>query len=252
MPSTTPTIAPAHPLILTRLYHRWIPRLAKEPTSTLMLITPGNRFLDLRFSRSSAAPPLLLHGTSGQYIRTATSGLRAYSVDTLCGQPQNQLHSLLMQENGDLLESGVLCDPSDGAEKRYEAAWRLCEATPRIAVVMLLRGRGGDVVGVIVRVGGWCQGLLAEAGDVTAERWVRAEDGQRQWARVLKAGNGWLPCAAACLDRDESRDAGVWQGGRYWKEAAGLGFVLEKVVGVGDRVCAGDGREWEVIERSQW
>jgi hypothetical protein len=113
---------------------------------------------------------------------------------------------------------------------------------------MVLRGNGG-MIGVIVRVGGWCQGLLVENGEVTAERWMRE---QAKWFRVFKVGEGWLPCSVACLDRDESVEAGLWQGGRYWKEAEGLEFVVEKAVDEGDRVLSGDGREWEIVERSQW
>lgn len=138
-------------------------------------------------------------------------------------------------------------DPSRGGEfAPYEAVWRVLPAAPRVSVVMVLReGRG-----MVVRVGGWCQGMVKGAGgEVTAERWKRAESAK--WERVHRVGKEVLPCAVACMDRDEDNEADEWQGGRYWREAVEMGVAFEKVVAVGDLVKFGC-REWEVVERSQW
>jgi len=98
---------------------------------------------------------------------------------------------------------------------------------------------------MVVRVGGWCQGIMKTGEEVTAERWARGKEGG--WERVARVGPGILPCMVACMDRDES--AGV--GGRYWRQARGLGFVVEKTVVEGDRVTMG-GVEWKVVERCHW
>jgi len=123
---------------------------------------------------------------------------------------------------------------------------------PRVCVVLVLRktveGREG-ARGMVMRVGGWCQGVLKTGAETTAERWVRGADGK--WSRVFRMGKELLPCGVACLDRDESDGAAAWQGGRYWKEAKGLGFVVEKVVTEADRVEIGRWG-WEVVERCHW
>ncbi|KAI5815150.1 hypothetical protein BZA77DRAFT_345101 [Pyronema omphalodes] len=225
-----------HPLILTRLYHRWIPRLAKEPTSTLLLITPLNRFLELRFSRTST--PLLLHATAGTYLRTATHGIRGYTIST--ADAENQVHTLHHQMNGDILETGMLTDPVDGVEKGYEAVWRISEVNPRLAVVMVLTEGGG----MVVRVGAWCQGVMKIGNEVTAERWMRDRGG---WRRIAKSGAGRLPCSIACLDRDEEGG----EGGKYLRSARGLGFVVSKTLEQGDVVLV-EKLEWRVVEKCVW
>lgn len=86
-----------------------------------------------------------------------------------------------------------------------------------------------------------------KVGDsVTAERWCRTVD--VRWKRIAKVGEEPLPCMVACVDRDESELAEAYQGGRYWKEARGAGFAVEKTVTVGDRVAIGR-FTWEVVER---
>ena len=91
--------------------------------------------------------------------------------------------------------------------------------------------------------------MVKVGGETTVERWAR-ERGVR-WKRVARVGEEVLPCMVACVDRDESVDAGGYQGGRYWKEAKGAGFAVEKTVEVGDRVTVGR-FTWEVVERVVW
>ena len=254
-------------------------------------MTPLNRFLELRFSRRAGTQgslPVLCHGTAGTYIRTAASGLRGHTISTSADGPggtENLYHTLHHQLNGDILESGSLpvcvVDGSndDGGEdegyravggqqqhhhhhhhrhrhvlKPYEAVWRVTEPVPRVCVVLVLKGSslsdvgkgGGGGIGMVIRVGSWCQGLMKVAGQVTAERWTKDKTGR--WERVVRVGAGLLPCMVACMDRDES---GTPRGGRYWRQACGLGFAVEKTVAEGDRVVV-EGVEWAVVEKRSW
>jgi hypothetical protein len=162
-------------------------------------------------------------------------------------------------------EYGTLIDASDRKQKSYEAVWRVGIVAPKVCVVLVLRretavteaasrplGVGGAPArGMVVRVGGLCQGVMIKSGnEVTAERWERSTQ-DAKWNRVTKVGNDLMPCSVACLDRDESPESEKWQGARYWKEAIGLGFDIEKTVFEGDMVCVGKW-EWEVVERCHW
>ncbi|KAI5782670.1 hypothetical protein EDC01DRAFT_221973 [Geopyxis carbonaria] len=232
------------PLILTRLYFRLLPALAEEPSSTLLLVTPGSRFVDIRLSRTQ--PTTLLWGSSGTYYRTSTSGLRGHSIDSRTTRPESHYHVLRTQANGDIHQSGERS--TDG--RPYEEVWRASAVTPRVVVVLALRsGKGKGAVGCVVRVGGWCQGIVKVGGDTTVERWMRGAD--VRWKRVARVGKEVVPCGVACLDRDESGQAAEHQGARYWKEAVGAGFAVVKTVGVGDTLRVGKW-EWEVVERENW
>ena len=191
---------------------------------------------------------MLLLATGGKYTREPTIGFRETTISSAAEHTEPHFHTLHQQANGDIMEMGDMRDPNRNGEfSPYEAVWRVYRADPRVAVVLTLRGG----MGLIVRVGWWCQGILRTAnGEVTAERWSRKPN-NALWERVHRVGKETLACGVACMDRDEDLEAAEYQGGRYWREALGTGIAFEKVVEKGDMVRVA-GREWEVVERSQW
>ncbi|TGZ82309.1 hypothetical protein EX30DRAFT_363370 [Ascodesmis nigricans] len=438
---------PSKPLIFDRVYVRWIPGLAKEPTSTLRVISPGYKYIDISIifpptrrqekqpetttaantSRPLVEEPTLVAFSAGTYYRTQDDGIRGHLVDwtTPFEHVSHNFFTLTHHHNGDVLAKGIaerkisgfsaagedthhrygldgstdVTNP-DGSKpppqvdqkifKQYEELWRPQSTAPpftNLAIVLLLRGEDGtrpgssvdmatrNAKGMVVRVGGWCQGIMQTREAVVVERWERGKDAR--WRRVVRVGwrkgeereRDWqvwgeenvgfdtpgpdgsgsghgqpsaspasasaspssstptatskskknsksklripstsdydpslpniqehpaeqraplhdlpsssstnipipnphntytnettspppydplksliLPCSVACMDRDESADAGRWQGGRYWKMVLKSEVVVEKTVRVGDAVWV-PGWRWEVVERCQW
>jgi len=75
------------------------------------------------------------------------------------------------------LESGVGSDPDTGVERVYRELWALRKVRGNVGerVCVVLRTAGeveGDVRGVVVRIGGLCQGILKRnSGEMEVGRW---------------------------------------------------------------------------------
>ncbi len=169
--------------------------------------------------------------------------------------------------NGDVLERGCERDPASGAVlSEYEELWRDLPVRRvggdvdggRVSVVLRMHDDEHGARGLVVRVRGWCQGILKIKGEITVERWgwVPAlgkgdvdverkpgsvdgpvvvdgsmsgepsgmEETEDDWERVVRLGERFLPCAV------------TFQPG---------------LLAVGNVVEAGDMR-WEVVENYRW
>ena len=155
--------------------------------------------------------------------------------------------------DGDVLEKGFNIREEDGTREDYEELWSDEDVRPvgrdkkRECVVMKLddevdTGRKG----MIVRVGGWVQGILRERDrkgqSFTVERWkwmegvagnksldaVEMEGGR--WERVVRLGTGEIPC-------------GITFGLHFTEEGAFRGF---------GNLMVGKGDKWSVLEALQW
>lgn len=133
------------------------------------------------------------------------------------------------------LEKGRMVNPRTGLEQDYEELWR--ELVPRrlpgeggmISVVLCAENKDLGTRGVIVRVGGWCQGILKVGGEVGVERWrfggggvgfvgdgLESEGKAKGWERLVKIGGKSLPCQV-CWDRQDLKEGGeIVSGGLKW------------------------------------
>lgn len=140
--------------------------------------------------------------------------------------------------NGDVLEKGSTRDPATGAETAYEELWTelevdvIPEEGGKYSTV--LRAETATARGMVVRVGGWCQGLLIEKRDegkrMTVERWRWMSEendpsqGPGYWKRVVRIGEGEMP-----------------------------GPVMLRGVGDGAETEVVNGElKWEVVENYRW
>lgn len=118
--------------------------------------------------------------------------------------------------NGDVLERGKQSHPIiAGKECEYEELWTDVEvqAIPgertdleeeggsrRVSVVIRADDHEGKVVGMVVRLGGWVQGVMRNRdGSLGVERWCWRgveEEGKegRGWRCVVQIGDGMMPC----------------------------------------------------------
>lgn len=120
------------PSITTRVSIAWESDEASEPTSTLILSAPNNRFVDVRILVDPSKP----HGLDT--LQAANAGTAIYTTDSDTGKKRGTwtheidyftdeevLDTGLVEtlENGDVLEKGSMVDPMDGRFKTYSEIW---------------------------------------------------------------------------------------------------------------------------------
>jgi hypothetical protein len=199
-----------------RISIRFLPDPPAEPTSTLVLTTPGRTFIDLRYHVKTATLYWGFSGVSprvGEWVHAIDSRSDSPAVDCAAG--------MVPLGDGDVLEVGSMLDfenPEMG-ERAYEEVWRdevLAEAEG-VAGVLRLEGERGDGHGLVVRVAGWAQGIVKRDGRTTTERW---REGERVWRVGEEVG---MPC------------------GRVWDGEMEVGSVVEEA-----------GMRWRVVEWVRW
>lgn len=134
---------------------------------------------------------------------------------------------MYLQDNGDVLEKGVSKDPGTGEERAYEELWTELE----VDVVpeeggkysTVLKAETDTTKGMVIRVGGWCQGLLLEeGGKLTVERWRWASQendptqGPGYWKRVVRIGEGEMPGPVLLRGVDDGPSTEVVSGEVKW------------------------------------
>ncbi|KAI6781457.1 uncharacterized protein J7T54_001419 [Emericellopsis cladophorae] len=225
--------------ISLREYIRWLPDDATEPTSTIVVTSPGSHFVDIRALRPASAPTdwpspsaetvqltpdqldWAIAGTSS-YERAGnhTRGRWAHWIDSRTTDTdgvadEGDNHT---QPDGTTLEKGVMLNPATGKETEYEELWRDVQVLPlsgdKIRSVVVQMDKGNDTRGSVVLAGQYCQGLLRKAGAISVERW---QFGQCGWEKVLGMGTGSLPCHQILSASDLSQGQTFDFGGDDWK-----------------------------------
>ncbi|OJT12811.1 hypothetical protein TRAPUB_10646 [Trametes pubescens] len=203
--------------ISERLYIRWFPDEASEPTSTLVLTTPNRHFVDLRFYKSGPSPDdstpsaercftALEWGIGGLSVGTPERGKWLHEISSRTEHPEKET------DEGDMfphptmpdvaLERGHMTHPDSGEMREYEEAWKslpvLSVGGPhpekRVAVFLQMREdpvAGTTRRGAVVRIGQHCQGIVRDGKDVCVQRWSWVDDG---WKKVGQVGEFDIPC----------------------------------------------------------
>ncbi|KAF7533814.1 hypothetical protein G7054_g6767 [Neopestalotiopsis clavispora] len=220
---------------------RWLPDQASEPTSTIVLTSPGKRFVDLRVLKSEQIEagnkddaPLerldwAIAGTSSS-VATPEKG-----PDTTHSQWKHWISSRTLDvenatDEGDMspldgnrtLEEGNMVNPETGVATDYEEIWideepkAVPNDTGSHIVVLDYQGNdGASQRGRVVKLGKYCQGFLREGDTMTAERWEWRQD--RGWymsINVNKSTN--LPCEHVLDNWSKTAGATFQHGGRTW------------------------------------
>jgi len=142
-------------------------------------------------------------------------------IDSKSNDPGIDEGDMWVQEDGDVLERGKQKHPETGGETEYEELWHDLEVSPlgkkqnRSSMVLRAHKPERKVRGLVVKIGGWCQGMLKTGDDLTVERWERkpatpsdgeavVEEGRQEerthndWVRTFRVGKGTLPCMYVC------------------------------------------------------
>ncbi len=180
-------------------------------------------------------------------------------IDSKSNDPDKDEGDMFLQENGDVLERGKNKNPETGEETNYEELWHDLEIESigkhhnHSSVVMRAENPDKNLKGMVVKVGGWCQGITKVGDELTVERWEHklgfmSEDEREAlkrngwktaigktrngWIRTFKSGKGFLPC-------------------KYVIEGAsgklGLNFVLKDHPDYWESKA-----EWRVLEEYYW
>lgn len=211
--------------ISVRKHIRWGSEPSSEPTSTLVLTSPGRRFVDIRVL-TAASPGLGLDtetghesfgtltrdrldwafaGTSSSTTVSRADGSEAthsvfnHWIDSRTTEPQ------LVRDEGDMvpcpgglaLEVGTMVNPATGRMTEYEELWLERVVAPLSAhkpkcVVFQLLDEPGAKRGQFVYLGHYAQGVLRVGDTFTAERWVWSER-LSEWEQTVKVGDNHDP-----------------------------------------------------------
>ena len=151
--------------------------------------------------------------------------------------------------DGDVLEKGSTRDPDTGKETAYEELWTelpvdvIPEEGGKYSTV--LRAQTAAARGMVVRVGGWCQGLLIESEKGNGEE---GEGGRGKGKKMTVERWRWM-----------SEENDPTQGPGYWKRVVRIGEgempgpVMLRGVGDGKDTEVVNGElKWEVVENYRW
>ena len=177
-------------------------------------------------------------------------------IDSRTNNPNSDEGDMWVQPNGDILEKGKNCDPVTGEEIEYEELWHDLQVEAfgkknnRQSLVMRADEPASNIKGMAIKIGGWCEGILKVADELTIERWEwkptdsasnvdSTEAGRDEkrtgngWTRTFKIGRGTLPCRKIC-----SRTHGK----------LGLNALLKST----NDIDWNSDIEWKVIEEYYW
>ncbi|GAP89627.1 putative sodium nucleoside [Rosellinia necatrix] len=195
---------------------RWPPDPASEPTSTVVLTSPGRRFVDVRVLLPEEA------GGSGSGLDWAFAGTSSsvevgdgvwhttwrHVVDSRTNAPASVVDEgdVLPRGDGVTLETGRMVNPATGRVAEYEEVWADLEpeAVPEAGrdspstgsirgaryVVVELSDEARVERGMVVCLGRYCQGVVRVGDRFAAERWLW---GDGTWQRKYRSGGQWIP-----------------------------------------------------------
>ncbi|KAI0097602.1 hypothetical protein GGR51DRAFT_463617 [Nemania sp. FL0031] len=173
---------------------RWLPDAASEPTSTIVLTSPGHRFVDIRVLKDATEPTTSLDwafaGTSSSEIR---DGVRhstwRHVVDSRTRVAETVVDEgdMISQGDGRSLETGRMVNPATGKMTDYEEIWTDAEVegVPEVNPDSAASRRG-----MAVYLGRYYQGVVRIGDRFAAERWLW-EDGK--WQHKYRLGDLWIP-----------------------------------------------------------
>ena len=140
---------------------------------------------------------------------------------------------------GNTLEKGTMKHPQTGKQCDYEELWgdvaveAIGEDKPNVSVVLKVEDEDKGYKGMVVRVGGWCQGISRGKQGVVVERWkwkgLAEVEGWRPgtspgekpekggWERIARLGDGDVPCEATFAVEDLREGMRIGGGEVKWE-----------------------------------
>ena len=156
-----------------------------------------------------------------------------------------------------VLEEGITVT-ADGKEQKYEELWEelyiepLAKKQNRHCIVLRADNMELKMMGLVIKIGGWCQGIMKKGDELTVERWqlkppkpddddddkaseIKTIDDpssrtRNNWVRTFKLGPETLACRDVCENADGK-----------------LGPTIVNLYGDKEKLI-----EWRIIEEYYW
>ena len=220
-----------------------VPGDPEEPTFTLVLTSPRSSYVDIRVFKyqpqpsalgsTAPAPEILQWAFAGTSETSHDDNGRRFTtwhhwVDSCTNDPALDKGEMITLPDGDVLEKGVMLDSETGEEMAYEELWtevpfeRTSPGGGCDCIVLKTRDGEDGSRGMVVKVGGWCQGIVKSGECVTVERWewvnmqthsTNRDDG---WEKRVRIGKGKVPCEEVLVMKDWKEGSEVHSGGVTW------------------------------------
>lgn len=241
--------------ISIREHIRWGTDPPSEPTSTLVLTSPGRHFVDIRILKTaleelkdpghglcdSLTPRQIdwaFGGVSSSTQITREDGSQVshstfrHWVDSRTKEPEKIVDEgdMLPGSDGSTLETGSMVNPATGMKMDYEELWRDEEPLPvhglAKCLVFQLHDDNDQKRGLFIQLCHHAQGILRIGDSFTAERWEWNRS-LSKWDMLVKAGNMKCPPLGRLLtDANADKD---YREGDTVQDHSGLWTVIEKV-----------------------
>ncbi|KAI2637528.1 hypothetical protein GGS21DRAFT_483444 [Xylaria nigripes] len=179
---------------------RWLPDTASEPTTTIVLTSPGHRFVDIRILKDANNKQPLDWAFAGISSSEYRNGVRhctwQHVVDSRTRTPGTVVDEgdIFPRADGHTLETGQMTNPTTGIMTDYEEIWTDLDASglPTMArcIVLELRDDEREERGMVIHLGSYCQGIVRVGDDFAAERWLLADG---KWECRHRVGHLWIP-----------------------------------------------------------
>ncbi|KAL8784899.1 MAG: hypothetical protein Q9213_003712 [Squamulea squamosa] len=194
------------PSISRRKHYRTVPGEPSEPTSTIVLTSPRGYYVDIRVCNKQQAHLSSDPKTFNGQLQWAFAGTKEtlqiggrtistwhHPIDSLSDDPKPDKGEMIELEDGDTLEKGETVDEETGEVVRYEELWEELpldsmkkEAGPVCIVLKIDEAHGVEGSGMVIRIGGYCEGIFKDSQGITIERWEWVEgEGGGKWERTV-------------------------------------------------------------------
>lgn len=151
-----------------RVSIQWSDQKPSENTDTLVLTSPGKHYVDIRLRKNSTQE--IEWAFCGQTKTSGQTTVYTHDIDSK-GQSCEDSGHFEQLSSGDLKETGSMFNSATQRVEPYIEVWRRTdpessELVPRgnkvlsnVVFQVLEKKKGQDLVGKIVRVGKWIQGV---------------------------------------------------------------------------------------------
>ena len=206
-----------------------------ENTSTIVLTSKDSHFVDVRIllepyklekGMASNTEACLQWAFAGKSRMTAEKknekgdtifwhNVWDHWIDSKSNKPEIDEGEMTVQKDGTVLEEGVNVNAATGAVEHYEELWddlpveAIGKKQNRSSIVVKADHPNENMKGLVIKVGGWCQGIAKHGDELTVQRWRRQPQNEsghgdestmtrNDWVRVFNLGTGVLPCMEIC------------------------------------------------------